>query len=374
VAFLMNAWYVAAFSDEIKVGKVLARTLVGLPVVLYRDDARKIVALDDRCPHRFAPLSRGRVVDGAIECPYHGLRFGSSGACVMNPHGNGRVPEGATVRCYPTRERYGAIWFWPGEASRAESTPLPDFQFVDPRRNFTSTGYLLTRANYQLSSDNVLDLSHLQFLHPNTLGSEHIAAAQVECLVDGDSVSVTRRIAEEALAPFVARAFKVADAALVNRQLDVRWQPPALHTVSMRICETTLSNEFARVSHSAHWLTPETERSTHYFYVFGVPHQAGLEGAAELRDGVEALMTPFRDEDLPMLEAQQQVIGDRDFWSLRPVMLPIDAGAVRARRILERLIAAEAQTQIADAARIEPASRKERVAGALGEDAGRLVT
>lgn len=368
----MNAWYVAAFSDEIRFGKPLARKLVDLPVVLYRDNDRKVVALDDRCPHRFAPLSRGRVVDGSIECPYHGLRFGSSGACVLNPHGNGRVPEGTAVRRYPTQERYGAIWFWPGDAARAESTPLPDFEFLDPRRNFTRSGYLLTRANYQLSTDNVLDLSHLQFLHPDMLGSHMIAGADVEAFVEGDAVWVKREIAGETLPPFVARAFQVADGTLVNRRLDVRWEPPALHTVSMRICETTLSDEFARISLSAHWLTPETEQSTHYFYAFGVPHEAGLEGAAGLRDGVEALMTPFRDEDLPMLEAQQQVIGNRDFWSLRPVMLPIDAGAIRARRILERLIAAEARTRPIEAAHSGPGVRS--AADALGQDVGPLVT
>ena len=341
VAYLMNAWYVAAFSSEIGFGKPLARKLLEIPVVLYRDNERRVVALDDRCPHRFAPLSRGRVGDGAIECPYHGLRFDSSGLCVMNPHGNGRVPEGASVRRYPTQERYGAIWFWPGDAARAESTPVPDFEFLDPRRNFTRTGYLLTRANYQLSTDNVLDLSHLQFLHPQTLGSENIARAEVQSFVEGDTVWVRREIAVETLPAFVAQAFQVADGMQVNRRLDVRWKAPALHTVSMRICETTLPDEFARVSLSAHWLTPETECSTHYFYAFGVPHEAGLEGAAGLHHGVEALMMPFRDEDLPMLEAQQQIIGNRDFWSLRPVMLP--------RRILERMIAAEARALPAEA-------------------------
>ncbi|OAJ61450.1 (2Fe-2S)-binding protein [Paraburkholderia ginsengiterrae] len=349
--FLSSAWYVAAFSREVVADAPFARTLLDRPLVFYREPGGTVVALEDRCPHRFAPLSRGRLIDGALECPYHGLRFGAAGTCVLNPHGDGRVPAGARARCYPTRERYGAIWIWMGEAQQADRVPLPDFDFLDPERNVTSEGYLLTQANYQLSADNLLDLSHFQYLHPDTLGSDMMARGTVQSASEGDTVRVRRIMQGEMLRPFVGQAFGVPDGKAADRELDVRWQPPGLLTITVSVREAGAPPEMARVGMSAHWLTPETATRTHYFFAFGLPREMGEEGAALVQYSVEGLMKPFRDEDLPMLEAQQRAIGGRDFWSLRPAMLPIDAGAVRARRIMERLIADE--TALGDTAGIQ---------------------
>lgn len=350
MGFLHNAWYVAAFSREVTAQAPFARTLLGRPVVLYRHENGDAIALDDRCPHRFAPLSQGRVVDGALECPYHGLRFGPAGTCVLNPHGDGRTPSAAAVRRYPTRERYGAIWIWPGQPQLADTAPLRDFPFLDPEQYFTSEGYLRTQANYQLSADNLLDLSHFQYLHPNTLGSDAMARGTLRHGDDGDTVWVCRETSGERLQPFVAQAFGVAPDKRADRGLDVRWEPPGLLTIVVRVRETGAPLEATRVGISAHWLTPETEASTHYFFAFGLPREMGEAGAALVHSSVEGLMAPFRDEDLPMLEAQQRAIGAGDFWAMKPVMLSIDAGAVRARRIMERLIANEAAGAGADLA------------------------
>ncbi|AXE97014.1 MULTISPECIES: aromatic ring-hydroxylating dioxygenase subunit alpha [Paraburkholderia] len=338
--YLLNAWYVAALSSEVTTQAPFARTLLDQPVVLYRDASGEAVALDDRCPHRFAPLSRGQIVDGALACPYHGLRFGSNGHCVFNPHGDGRVPAHARTRCYPTRERYGAVWFWPGDPERAQTAPLPAFDFLDPLRNFTSENYLPTRANYQLSADNLLDLSHFQYLHAGTLGSDEMARSTVRAAVDGETVSVHREATDEHLQPMLMRAFNLAHGTRADRQLDVRWMPPGLLSIAVAVCESGVP-ELTRVSLSAHWLTPESVASTHYFFAFGLPRDMGEQGAELVRQAARNLIAPFRDEDLPMLEAQQRTIGERDFWSLRPAMLPIDAGAVHARRIMQRLIAEE---------------------------------
>jgi phenylpropionate dioxygenase-like ring-hydroxylating dioxygenase large terminal subunit len=341
MAFLHNAWYVAAFSKEVTAQSPFSRTLLNRPVVLYREEGGAVIALDDRCPHRFAPLSLGRVVDGAIECPYHGLRFGSAGKCVLNPHGEGKTPANAAVRRYPTRERYGAIWIWMGNPAFADTVPLRDFVFLDPEHYFTSEGYLLTRANYQLSADNLLDLSHFQYLHPNTLGSDAMARGALQHADEGDTVWVRRETTAEMLQPFVAQAFSVTPGKAADRGLDVRWEPPGLLTIVVRVRETDAPLDATRVGISAHWLTPETDASTHYFFAFGLPREMGEVGAMLVQTSVEGLMTPFRDEDLPMLAAQQRAIGTREFWDMQPVMLSIDAGAIRARRIMERLIANE---------------------------------
>jgi phenylpropionate dioxygenase-like ring-hydroxylating dioxygenase large terminal subunit len=339
--FLFNAWYVAAFSDEVEPGKPFARRLLDKPIVFFRDPEGRPVALDDRCPHRFAALSRGRLIDGTLECPYHGLRFGPSGRCTSNPHGDGHIPAGAAVASYPVREQYGAIWIWLGDGAQAANTPLPAFDFLDPVHNFTSNGYLHTRANYQLSVDNLLDLSHFQYLHPDTLGSDQIARGGVGFVNEGDMVWVHREAYHERLRPFVAQAFGVPEETRVHRSFDVRWHPPGLLAIVIGVVQPEASPDLAKRAPSAHWLTPETASTTHYFFAFGLPRAMGEDARVVVRLATEGLMQPFRDEDLPMLEAQQQVIGSADFWSLQPVMLPIDKGAVRARRIMERLIAAE---------------------------------
>ena len=341
MAFLYNAWYVAAFSKEVTAQSPFSRMLLDRPVVLYRDGSGAAVALDDRCPHRFAPLSRGRVVDGALECPYHGLRFASTGKCIFNPHGDGRIPSAAGVRRYPTRERYGAIWIWPGNPELADAVPLREFSFLEPEQYFTGEGYLLTGANYQLSADNLLDLSHFQYLHPNTLGSDTLARGTLQSSDDGEKVWVCRQASAELLQPFVAQGFGVSPGKRADRELHVRWEPPGLLTVMVRVRETDAPPETTRVGMSAHWLTPETESSTHYFFALGLPREMGEEGRTLVQSSVEGLMAPFRDEDLPMLEAQQRAIGTRDFWAMAPVMLSIDAGAIRSRRIMERLIASD---------------------------------
>ncbi|MBB3000388.1 vanillate O-demethylase monooxygenase subunit [Paraburkholderia tropica] len=341
MSFLLNAWYVAAFSDELNGATPLARTLLDRPVVLYRDSEGAAHALDDRCAHRFAPLSRGRVVGGVLECPYHGLRFDGAGRCVHNPHGDGRVPAQAHVRAYPVVERFGAVWFWPGEAARADIALLPAFDFVDPAQNHTHHGYLKTRAHYQLSADNLLDLSHFQFLHPDTLGSEAIASGDVQSGSLGETVWVRRAVFGEILQPFVADGFGIAAGTCVDRWMDVKWTPPGLLTIVVGVTGAGQPREAGRIAPSAHWLTPETACTTHYFFAFGLPKAMGDEGRALVRYAVEGLMKPFELEDLPMLEAQQACIGEADFWAAQPALLPIDRGAIRARRIMESMIVAE---------------------------------
>src|ERR1700761_672315 len=130
-AYLRNAWYVAAWSDSLGDGQVLARTIMDEPIVLYRKADGGIAAVEDRCPHRFAPLSMGKVVDGdRIQCPYHGLEFDGSGACVKNPHGTKNIPPRARVKSYPVLEKHKAVWIWMGERP-ADPAKIPDFSVLD---------------------------------------------------------------------------------------------------------------------------------------------------------------------------------------------------------------------------------------------------
>lgn len=342
MAFLRNAWYVAAWSREVTEQAPMERTLLGQTTVLFRDSQGTPVALANRCPHRFAPLAGGTIRGDAIECPYHGLRFDRTGQCVHNPHGDGRIPSAARVASYPVAERYGAVWIWMGDPERAGAAALPAFDYLDEAAFETSRGYLRTHAHYQLSADNLLDLSHFQFLHPDTLGSnEMVSQGAVSFDAQGDTVWSRRVCRGEHLQDFVASAFGVPPGLAVDRYLNVRWDAPGLMSIEVGVTPSGLPLEFGRVSFSGHFLTPETEASTHYFFGFGLPKLMGDAAKSLVEYAVDGLMTPFKQEDLPMLEAQQRAIGEGDFWAAQPVMLSIDGAAVRARRIMERKLADE---------------------------------
>jgi vanillate O-demethylase monooxygenase subunit len=342
MSFLRNAWYVAAWSEELESGALLARRLLDEPVVLYRDADGRVHALADRCAHRFAPLSMGRIVEGVVQCPYHGLRFDGSGACVHNPHGP--VPKAARVRSYPVLERYSAVWIWMGDPSQADPATLPEFDFLVPEHWFVGTGSMAIEGGYELEIDNILDLSHIEFLHP-LFASEAVSRAETKCSLEGETVWSRRWIADDKPPPFIYEAFNIPPGNLVDRWLDVRWHAPALMALWTGGVTAGQGREQGVVVPSAHLFTPETVSRTHYFYAIGFPRALGPAGEAMARENVALLRQPFEQEDKPIIEAVARSMNGADLWSLNPVLLRSDEAAVRARRILEKRIAAESSKQ-----------------------------
>ena len=167
--FVHNCWYVAGWSDDFADGALVCRTVLDEPIVLYRKIDSGIVTLEDRCCHRLAPLSRGRIEGDDLRCMYHGLKFSPSGGCVEVP-GQSVIPSKAAVRAYPAVELDCWIWLWMGDPALADTTLIPRaLKHGDPDWRM-QTGELVFEANYQLINDNLLDQSHLSYLHENTLG------------------------------------------------------------------------------------------------------------------------------------------------------------------------------------------------------------
>src|SRR6266481_4355791 len=160
MTFLKNAWYAAAWSDE--VGRhLLRRVIMGQAILFYRKEDGTAVALTNRCAHRFAPLHLGKLEGDTVSCPYHALRYDSSGKCVFNPNGDQRIPA-AQLRTYALVERYGVLWIWPGDSTRADAGRIPDLSFLEDRVRYTPvTGLLHVRANYRYITDNLVDNAHV---------------------------------------------------------------------------------------------------------------------------------------------------------------------------------------------------------------------
>ncbi|MBP7335969.1 MAG: aromatic ring-hydroxylating dioxygenase subunit alpha [Niveispirillum sp.] len=337
---LKNIWYMAAWDKEIPPGRLFHRTLVERPVVFFRDHEGSVRAIGDRCPHRFAPLHMGELVGDAVQCRYHGLRFGSDGQCVHNPHGNGAIPKAAKVPSYPVYERYGAVWIWFGDPALADPAKLPVFPLLDPEKYAAGQGYLKAKAHYELESDNIMDLSHIEFLHP-LFATEAVRRGKIETVQEGDAVWSKRFITNDHLPSFLEEIFGLEPGTAVDRWLDCKWQAPALIELYSGATQTGRPREEGSDVPSIHFFTPETAKTTHYFYAMCCPRSAGPMAQEIAQQQTDAVRGPFETEDLPVVEAQQEMIGDADFMSLNPVLLPTDAGAGRARRVLARMIAEE---------------------------------
>lgn len=336
--FLRNAWYVAAWHDEVVRGELLARKLLGEPLLLYRKEDGSPVALVNRCPHRFAPLHLGKLRGDVVECGYHGLRFDGAGSCVHNPHGP--IPRAARVRSYPIVERYSALWIWMGAPDKADPACIPKFDFLVPEQWFVGTGRMLVNAHYELETDNIMDLSHIEFMHP-LFSTEEVRRGKTQAVEEGDTVWSKRFITQDALNPFLRQAFGIPEEELADRWLDVRWNAPALMALYTGGVRSGRPKSEGREMPSAHFFTPETEASTYYFYAMSFPREMGAAGEAQARESARGLAGPFENEDKPMIEAVAQSMNGADFWSLRPLLLAGDAGAVKARRVLARLIEQE---------------------------------
>ena len=357
-SYLRNTWYVAAWSTDLGAGAILARTILHEPVVFYRRANGEVSALADRCAHRFAPLSMGKIVGGdRLQCPYHGLEYDASGRCVLNPHGNKHIPSRAHVKAYPVTEKHKAIWIWMGDHA-PDPSKVPDFSVLDnpPELHATKLDGFTVKANVELLIDNLLDLSHTSYLHAGILGNDETVEADIEVERVDDDVIVSR-YARSAVPPGLNKMMWPDAPSKVDQFTRIRWMPPSTLLLVSGICPPGAPKEQGGSGvHAIHMLTPETDRTTHYFFTavrFGV-YTKGDDLNRQIQEKIAATRRfAFEEQDAPVIEAQQRNI-DNAHTSLDPVILEIDAGPQRYKQILNRLIRAE-QTEGPDLVPVDQA-------------------
>jgi phenylpropionate dioxygenase-like ring-hydroxylating dioxygenase large terminal subunit len=336
--YLRNRWYVAAAAHEID-GGPLGRTIMDEPVVLFRGPGGKPAALEDACAHRYMPLSHGKVENGIIQCPYHGLEYDATGACTRVP-GQARIPPGAKVKRYPVAEKWRYVWIWMGDPAKADEATIPDYHWNDDPAWISVGGYFHVRGSYRLLIENLLDLSHVAYVHATTLGTDRVADFPVKVRRDGDKVHVDRWIAGEPAPPMFKQVGNFEGP--VDRWQLIQYQEPSHFMIDVGCAVAGTGAQDGNRAHgvtmfSNHTLTPETRTSTHYFW-----HHARnfrLDEPALTERLAKATSTAF-GEDVGVVEAQQ------DRMTRAPADKPIidinaDAGVLQARRLLDRLIAEE---------------------------------
>ncbi len=170
MSFVRNAWYVAGWSTDFD-HDLVPLTLLAQNLVMFRCSDGNLAALEDRCPHRLLPLSKGKRIGDTIQCGYHGMTFGADGKCVRVP-GQSNLPASAYVDSFPVLERHGIVFVWMGDTDKADPALAFDMPELSQDGWHLHHGDKLhIKANYLNVAENLVDPAHVSFVHPTTLGN-----------------------------------------------------------------------------------------------------------------------------------------------------------------------------------------------------------
>jgi phenylpropionate dioxygenase-like ring-hydroxylating dioxygenase large terminal subunit len=338
--FIRNAWYIAAWGDELG-EKPLARRILNEPVVLFRDKSGKAAAIADRCCHRGTPLSLGEVVDQGLQCGYHGMIFDGAGKCVHIP-GQEKIPDKAFVPSYPIVERDRFVWIWMGEAAKADPARIVDVPWHrDAERWGHRHAMIPIKGSYLLMVDNLMDLTHLGYVHRRTVGgnpSQHVDA-KMETARTQNGVRFTRWMLNSPPPPTYVAAY--AFKGKVDRWQEFEWVAPS------SVLQWTGAKDEGQGAYEGdregcfefkifHGLTPETETSCLYFWASAIGFKP--RDAKTNDDFAAALQLTF-DEDKDIVEEQQRRLTEfGEDWLTNIVS---DGTRVQMRRIFDGLLADE---------------------------------
>lgn len=340
--FLRNAWYLAGPTSDLDEKPMISLTIIGEPVVVYRGESGIITALEDRCVHRFAPLSMGRVEGDSLRCMYHGLLFDNTGKVTCIP-GQDTIPPRACVKRYAVQEQSGWIWVWMGDASQPNYDLLPPVQGVENPAWILPLDRLDYACNYELINNNLTDLGHLSWVHCNSFGADETWTETIpEITPLPNGVRLNRWLRN---IPPIPPLGKAADHARVDHWAQLDYYVPGVFSFYNSMFPTGTADKYANAEpdkddpsmlfehYTQQAVTPMTERTTRYFFTWGPSRRHGDEQTAAIMRQV--LATAFI-EDKVIIEAQQKVI------DLDPSRLPMptvhDRGVTLFQRLMQKLM------------------------------------
>lgn len=342
--FPLNAWYAAAWDFEVA-RNLLPKTIANRPVVMFRTTSGRPVALADACWHRLSPLSMGKLRgDDEIMCGYHGICYDADGRATYMP-AQDTINPSATVHSYPVVERHRFVWIWPGDPALADPALVPDMHWNDDPQWAGDGKTIRVKCGYQLIVDNLMDLTHEQFVHGSTIGHESLSESDFEVTHDDRHVVVTKWMLGIDPPPFWKRnlqdRFPDYDGP-VDRWQIIRWEAPSTVCIDVGVAKAGTGAPEGDRSQGVNGMvlntmTPETDNTSFYLWAFARNWCLDKQViTTRLREGVSGVF--FEDEQ--MLEAQQRGIEANPGYGF--YNLNIDAGSMWSRRLVSRMIAAEA--------------------------------
>ena len=335
-----NMWWVAAHKDEVST-QPLARWILETPVVLYRQEDGTPAALYDRCPHRWAPLSEGHVSGDKIVCPYHGMEFNNRGVCTKAPTQHMK-PKTAEIPSYAVREVGAYIWIWMGDQDAIDTDPPEVGYQVDPDWSPVN-GYYEVAANWVLIRENVLDLTHIAFLHKNTFKQDDWIVAP-DVYMEGETICYEQEFDLAPLSPLFCAGMGLPEDKPIKR-VQKGWMPSLAISFSDWKVHDPNPDLGARsdfIVRGCHIVTPAQRGKTHYFWMaaFDVP-----ELTEDVQEKTRKSVTAAFDEDKHLLEKlQASVAADPRGMDFLEVTLGADGAGIRVRQLLNKKLKAEGRT------------------------------
>jgi phenylpropionate dioxygenase-like ring-hydroxylating dioxygenase large terminal subunit len=333
-AFVHDQWYVIAFSHEVERGRPFTRKCMDEPVLLFRDREGGVAALYDRCPHRGAPLSQGRVLGDTVECVYHGFQFDRAGRCVLIP-AQDHIPHAACTRSYPVIEQMQFVWIWMGDPAKADPALVPSYGEMgcngpDCAWQFEPYFMMEIKANYSLLFENLLDTSHISYLHIGGIDGGNMATAPFTSGADRTIVTLERNLARDVAVPGTAKLFSMPVGQVFSRRLRSDSFLPHLQLISNTIGFPDEPSRAPNVRLNIMPITPASRNRLYQFVVIATSYPVNVT-----QDMKDQLWTVFA-QDRDVLEAIQLGYDELGPDS-REVSVKADAAALSARRILSRL-------------------------------------
>jgi nitrite reductase/ring-hydroxylating ferredoxin subunit len=333
---LFDHWYVAGLTQEFS-RDLKAKTLLERSIVFYRKEDGSLVALQNRCAHRSFPLAEGKLIGDNIRCGYHGIQFNPEGEVVSVPCQT-NCPK-RRLKKYPIKEVGPFAWIWMGDHDKADEADIPDTggMFAPGWRSFLGEKPLA--GNYLLIHENLADLSHVEYLHGETVGAPEdwgFADIPVDILREGDRVTLCRHSSDWGiLRPFFPPGVDLSGRKITS-QNGGNFVTPALHTGWNRAqLLDAIDDEQVNYDHEfTHFITPETAKTTHYWYA--VSRNCDLENEP-FNEVFEEVIAAAFEEDVFAIRAIQRLL-DEDTHTIIDVSISADKAGILVRQVFMDLV------------------------------------
>lgn len=333
-----NCWWVAAQAQEVTT-RPISRWLLEHRVVLFRTEEGVIAALEDRCAHRWAALSQGQVIGEEIACPYHGFRYNTRGTCTHVPVLS-HAPAKVHVRYYPVLEHGSFVWIWMGDPQKADVALLPNIPWFTDPAYLQLRGYIDLASNYMLLQENVLDPTHVTYVHAD-VQQEGWQASLVDIKITDRSVTAAMKISDVPVVPYQAAPMDIEPGKKVNRVDWTMFASPAcnLGGIDFQDPAPASGQRGLYVMRNVHCTTPISPNRCHYWWAIAQDYGHHL---TNLREVLYPVLEAAFNQDRVVLEAIQMTIDQDIRHDNAPEFLVVsDRAVVEARRILKTMLEAE---------------------------------